>query len=264
MPDIHSTTTGPGLSAAKSIVMVHGAFAGAWCFEVFRGVFRDLGWTVHDPDLKGHGVAVGTGQDLVGVGMADYRADLTAFLQGFPEPPVLLGHSMGGVLVQQLAADGLARALVLVDAAPRAGILPSTDSERTAAQGLMSLGPFWTTVVHPNFAVAAGDSLNGVPADERRAVFDRFGPESGRALFELFFWMLDRTKATAVDVGAVRCPVLCVSGREDRIVSPETARASVSAFRYGTYREAPGHGHMLLVEPGAADIARSIAEWLPV
>jgi len=243
--------------------MIHGAFAGAWCFEAFRGVFEGQGWTVHTPDLMGHGAKAGNGPSLAGVGIADYRAELAAILRGFAEPPVLLGHSMGGVLAQQLAAEGLASALVLVDPAPRAGLLPSADSERAAAQGLMYLGPFWTTIVHPNFDAAAGDSLNRVPPDRQRAVFDRFGPESGRALFELFFWMLDGTGATVVDTDAVRCPILCVSGSEDRVVTPATARATVAAFRNGTYRELPGHGHMLLVEPGAEDIAHSIAAWLP-
>ena len=40
---------------AKDIVMLHGANAGGWCFERFRAVFEDLGWTCHAPDLIGHG-----------------------------------------------------------------------------------------------------------------------------------------------------------------------------------------------------------------
>jgi len=51
---------------------------------------------------------------LVGVGMTDYRAGLEVFLKTVPSKPVLLGHSMGAILAQQLAAAGLARALVLL------------------------------------------------------------------------------------------------------------------------------------------------------
>ena len=92
---------------ARDIVMLHGASAGGWCFDRFRGVFESLGWTCYTPDLIGHGRdAVDADTKLVGVGMADYRAELAKFLQTLSAPPVLLGHSMGAVLAQQLAEVG--------------------------------------------------------------------------------------------------------------------------------------------------------------
>ena len=74
------------------------------------------------------------GAALVGVGMADYLNELEAFLKTVAPQPAQLGHSMGGVLAQQLAAKGLARTIVLVSPAPRAGILPQTDSEKQLRQ----------------------------------------------------------------------------------------------------------------------------------
>jgi non-heme chloroperoxidase len=73
--------------------------------------------------------------------MADYRAELETFLKTLPSKPVILGHSMGGVLAQQLAAQGLASALILVAPAPRSGILPPTDAEKQLDQDLVGLGP---------------------------------------------------------------------------------------------------------------------------
>ena len=67
------------------------------------------------------------GTALVAVGMTDYLNDLEAFLKIVAPQPVLPGHSMGGVLAQQLAAKGLARAIVLVSPAPHAGILPQRE-----------------------------------------------------------------------------------------------------------------------------------------
>jgi non-heme chloroperoxidase len=250
---------------AKEIVMLHGANAGGWCFEQFRAVFEGLGWTCHTPDLIGHGTdATADGAKLIGIGIADYRAELVAFLKTLAAPPVLLGHSMGAVLAQQLAALGLARTLILISPAPRAGILPATDGERPLAQDLMTLGPFWTTVIPPDFDLACIYSLNRLPPEQQHRVFDRFGPESGRALFELFFWMFDSTSATAVNTDAVHCRVLCVSGTDDRIVSLATARATAAPFRDATFWEAEDHGHMLLLEPSADELARRISEWIPV
>jgi pimeloyl-ACP methyl ester carboxylesterase len=248
----------------KDIVMIHGANEGAWCFDKFRAVFEGLGWNCHAPDLIGHGTrATDGGNTLVGVGMADYRAELEAFLKTVPPRPVLLGHSMGGVLAQQLAAKGLARALILVAPAPRAGILPPTEGEKKLDRDLIGLGAFWKTVINPDFDLARIYTLNRVPESDQRAVFDKFGPESGRAFFELFFWMFDLTGATAVDTAAVTCPVLCLVGSDDKIASPQTARETARPYRDATFWELDGDGHMLVLEPGADQIARRIAAWIP-
>ena len=248
----------------REIVMLHGANAGAWCFDEFEAAFESLGWTCHAPDLIGHGArAEDAAKTLVGIGIADYRAELEAFLETIPPQPVLLGHSMGAVLAQLLAAQGLARALVLVAPAPHAGILPPTAGEKGLDQNLMGLGAFWKTVINPDFDLARIYTLNRVPEEEQRAVFDKFGPESGRAYFELFFWMFDSTGATVVDTKAVTCPVLCVAGAEDKIVSVATARATAEGYPGATFLELEGHGHMLVLEPGAETIARRIANWIP-
>ena len=147
--------------------------------------------------------------------------------------------------------------------APRAGILPSNDSEKDLSQSLMGIPSFWKTVINPDFDLACFYSLNRVPKDQQRSVFDKFGPESGLAYFEMFFWMLDKAKAVAVDTGAVRCPVLCLSGTDDNLVSLATARATALPYRDAQFWEEAGHGHMILVEPGAEDIARLIAAWIP-
>lgn len=248
----------------RHIVMIHGANEGGWCFDMFKSVFDGLGWTCHAPDLIGHGTkAADAAKTLIGVGLADYRAELQTFLKTLPPKPVLLGHSMGGVLAQQLAAEGFASALVLVAPAPRSGIVPPTEAEKKLDQDLMALGPIWKTVINPDFAMARIYTLNRVPEAEQRTVFDKFGPESGRAFFELFFWMFDQTGATVVDTGAVRCPVLCLIGADDKIVSPQTARETAGAYPGAAFWKLDGHGHMLVLEPGAEDIARRVADWCP-
>jgi pimeloyl-ACP methyl ester carboxylesterase len=147
--------------------------------------------------------------------------------------------------------------------APRSGILPPTEAEKKLDQDLMGLGAFWQSVINPDFSLARIYTLNRVPEAEQRAVFDRFGPESGRAFFEMFFWMFDRARATAVDTDAVTCPVLCLVGSDDKIVSPQTARETARPYRNATFWELDGHGHMLVLEPGAEAIAQRIADWIP-
>ena len=106
------------------------------------------------------------GKTLVGVGMADYRAELEAFLETIPPRPVLLGHSMGAVLAQQLAAEGRARALIMAAPAPRSGILPPTEAEKKLDQDLMGLGAFWQSVINPDINLARAYTLNRVPESD--------------------------------------------------------------------------------------------------
>ena len=248
---------------SKTIVMVHGANCGGWCFDEFRKVFEARGFTCYAPDLIGHGADKAAGQGVLpSVGMADYRAQMTAFVKALPEKPILLGHSMGAVIAQQLASDGLAEKLVLASPAPRAGIVPPTGPEKQLCKDLMSIGPFWTRALDPNFELACHYTLNLLPKDEQRRVFDRFGPESGRALFETFFWMFDQSGATIVDTGAVRCPVLCLGGAQDHIVSLESMKTTAAAYPQCEFWELKDHAHMLLIEPGAEGIARRIADWV--
>jgi pimeloyl-ACP methyl ester carboxylesterase len=222
---------------AKDIVMLHGASAGGWCFDTFRDVFEGNGWAVHTPDLIGHGRdKESADRKLVGMGLADYRAEFASVLGKLPPQPVLLGHSMGA---------------------------PSSDSEKDLSQSLMGIASFWETVIDPDFDLACFYSLNRVPKDRQRAVFDKFGPESGLAYFEMFFWMIDERRAAAVETDAVRCPVLCLSGTDDNLVSLATARATALPYRDAQFWEEAGHGHMLPVEPGADEIARRIAAWIP-
>jgi pimeloyl-ACP methyl ester carboxylesterase len=246
------------------IVMIHGAFAGGWCFENFSDALSAHGWTCRAPNLRFHGAGP-TEPDprLAATSIADYTADMAQLLAGLPDKPVLLGHSMGGIIAQQLAAKGLARALVLLASGAPWGILPSSDAERAIATGLMSAGDFWTRALQPVFEVAANDSLANLAPSAQRQVFDRLGAESGRALFELFFWMFDGKRTTAVDAAGVTCPVLVIAGAQDKVISPATGRRI--AQRYGeraTFHEAPDHGHFLLLEPGWQHLAQRCADWL--
>lgn len=247
----------------KDIVMLHGANAGGWCFDNFRKVFEELGWTCHAPDLMGHGAyKADAAKVLLDKGIADYRDEMRTFVQSLGTKPVLLGHSMGAVIAQQLAAEGLASMLILVSPAPRSGILPQTDAEKHLAKDLMAAGPFWIKVLDPVFDLARIYTLNELPEAEQQTVFDKFGPESGRALFELFFWMYDRTGATVVDTEKISGRVLCLSGSEDRIVSLDTAGATADGIKDAAFVVLEGHGHLPMLEPGAEQIARRIVSWI--
>ena len=247
------------------VVLIHGAFAGPWCLENFTAFLQARGWTCHVPALRYHDQdpKADANPALAKTSIEDYTDDLAAFVGTLDARPIVLGHAIGAVIAQKLAAQGLAQAIVLINSNVPWGVLPSTDDERAVAKGLMEAGSFWNTAMRVEFDLIAPYAFNKLDPSQQHAVFDRLGPESGTAIFEMFFWMFDDRRAVAVDFGKVTCPVLVLSGAEDRAVPPVTARKV--AEKYGTraeFHEIPGYAHFMFVEPGWERIAELCAEWM--
>jgi pimeloyl-ACP methyl ester carboxylesterase len=255
---------GMAQTVTKTVVFIHGAFCGGWCFEDFVPEFEARGFACHAPDLRFHvsGPARAPDPRLAQTSIADYKRDMEELIAGLPERPVIVGHSMGGLIGQQLAAKGLARSLVLLASGAPWGILPSSDAELALAMGLMRASPFWDRALNPSFEVARLDSLASLDPAAQRRVFDRFSAETGRALFELFFWMFDKQRTTAVETTKVACPVLVISGSDDKVVSAATGRKIAALYPSATFHEAAGRGHFLIMEEGSSQLAARCADWI--
>jgi non-heme chloroperoxidase len=249
---------------ARTVVFIHGAFCGGWCFQDFTPVLAARGFDCRTPDLRFHvsGPTREPDRRLAQTSIADYTRDMAELVASLSEPPIIIGHSMGGVIGQQLAAKGLARSLVLLASGAPWGILPSTDDELALATGLMKASPFWDKTLNPSFEVARQDSLASLDPQAQRRVFDQFGPESGRALFELFFWMFDKGRTIEVDAAKVTCPVLVVSGSDDKVISATTGRKIAQLYPGATFQEAAGRGHFLIMEEGSKQLAERCADWI--
>src|SRR5262249_51934941 len=224
------------------VVMIHGAFCGGWAFGKFRLPFEQRGFDVRTPALRHHegdiSAAVGT------TGLADYAGDLDEMLEDLYEPPILVGHSLGGLLAQMIAARRPVRALVLIAPCAPWGVMPTTFFEVVSAQTLFLAGDFWNTALKPDYAVAAAHTLDKLSRADRKAVFDRFVPESGLATFEILHWALDFRRASHVRARDVTCPILCIAGSDDRINPPSTVKRIAERYQgRAVFQEIAGHSH---------------------
>jgi pimeloyl-ACP methyl ester carboxylesterase len=104
------------------LLFVHGAFVGGWCWaENFLPYFAELGYRAHAIDLCRNGRGIAASASL-----SDYLDAIGVAIAGLGESPVLIGHSMGGFLVQRYLSRQSARAAVLMASVPPQGVLPST------------------------------------------------------------------------------------------------------------------------------------------
>jgi pimeloyl-ACP methyl ester carboxylesterase len=237
--------------------MVHGAFCGGWVFDDFRRPFEGAGLEVLTPDLPGHA----PGGSVAGLSMSDYAKAIVGLCKSCPVPPVLVGHSMGGLTALMAAARTEVGGLVLLAPSPGWGVTGSTMEEAVSAVSLYALGPFWLQAIAPDHGLAAAYSLDRFEAGTRRAVTGRMVPESGRALWEVLNWWLDPFMTTLVAPGAVKAPTLVLAGEKDVIHPPSTVRQA--AKRAGAeFREMPGMSHWLPGEPGWLDVAAASLRWM--
>lgn len=248
-----------------TLVMIHGMWCGPWCWENYRVYFEQRGYRCIVPALRYHDVdPKGTPDPALGTAsLLDYAADLEQEIDLLGEAPILVGHSMGGLLTQILGSRGRGRAMVLLTSASPAGINALKPSVIRSFWSTLTRWGFWRRPHRPTLAEATYSMLHLLSEDERRATHARFVFESGKAASEIGFWLFDRRRAARVDASRMSCPMLIVAGREDRVTPASLARKVAKKYSaVATYRELSGHAHWVIGEPGWEEVAGLVVDWL--
>lgn len=234
------------------LLLVHGAWGGSWYLRNYLYAAALAGWDTWAVNLRGHGGSRPVA-DLGRVSVRDYVQDVRDCVRALGEP-VVVGHSMGGLVAQKVAEGGGVRAAVfLTSAAPRGVVVlrwPVISRMGRYLPALLGNRPIAATFDH---AVAL--ELNRIAPSRRAWVYAQFQAESGRAMREMALG------AIPVDPAAVRCPTLVV-GAEDDCITPPAVQRRIAA-RYGSeYVEVAGHAHMLMLEDGWERPFARVLDWL--
>jgi len=249
----------------KTLFMIHGMWGAGWNWDLYRGFFEARGYSCVAPTLRYHDMNPRDEPDprLGTTSLQDYARDLEAEIRRLDDKPVLMGHSMGGLLAQILGSRGLAGALVLLTPASPSGVLALAPSVLKSFSSVLLKWGFWRSPHRLPFEAAVYAMYHLLPSCEQKAVYDRLVYESGRAAAEIGFWPFDLRKASEVEEAKISCPVLVVAGAEDRITPASVVRKV--ARKYGavsSYKEFAGQAHWVLGQPGWEQIAEYVAGWL--
>lgn len=249
-----------------AIVMMHGMFGHGAVWDRVRNHFEARGHRVLTPTLPHHGYSPDAPPhpDLGTQSLMDYTDHLEREIRAFDADAVLFGYSMGGLLAQKIAARGLGSKLVLLGPAPAAGLNPF-EPDPTRAFLKTALRPFfWRRPHRPDWKTARWGVFNGgVSEAEAQAAYDAHVWESGRVVFELAFWFLDRRRAARIDYDSIDIPVLILTGSEDRVAPSAWSRAMAQRFKSPScFEELTGLGHWLLGPPAFGQVAPRIEAFL--
>ncbi|RAK57039.1 alpha/beta fold hydrolase [Phenylobacterium deserti] len=243
----------------SSMVMVHGAFCGGWAFERFRRPFEQAGWTVAAPDLPGH-AATDPPDAVCGLSMRHYADAVADTCARQSAPPVLVGHSLGGLVALMAARRTPVRALVLFAPSAPWGVTGFSMEEAATAFGVQMLGPFPTGAMEPDADIMRRFSLDKVSKADARALIARMRRESAKALSETLNWWLDPFMTTSLGAGA-SAPSLVLVGDQDRVHPPATVRQTAARIG-GDLRVLASKSHWPFLEAGWEAVADDVLSWL--
>ncbi len=242
---------------ATPILFVHGAWHAAWCWqEHFMDYFAQRGYAAYAFDLRGHGGSDGHGR-LRWARISEYVADAAQIVQQLPAPPVVIGHSMGGLVAQKYLEMHTAPAGVLLASVPPAGVLATT--LRIARRHPLEFARvnltwrLYPLVATPRLAREAFFSAS-LPEEQLQVYAKRLQDES-------FLGFLDMLALNLPRPHRVKTPMLVLGAANDTIFHPNEIEATARAYNTSA-TVFPDMAHDMMLEAGWQAVADKIIAWL--
>jgi pimeloyl-ACP methyl ester carboxylesterase len=244
---------------------IHGYWATPATFARLKTRFEALGHDVVAPALPYHDRDPGLPPppELGTLTIEDYARFLVAEIEKLPAPPVIVGHSMGGMLAQIVAARVPHAGLVLLStAATAATAVPALDTIRTML-GVVTRWGWWEAPTRIDYGPWRWGIANGVPEDIARAEYAALVWDSGRVMAEMTLSSLSTSGATKVDYNKLSNPALVIVGADDRTTVPGISRATARKLAGPIdYHEISGVGHWLFWGETEQRVGDWMESWL--
>ena len=239
------------------LLFVHGAWQGAWCWaEHFLPYFAEHGYASHALSLRGHGASTGR-ERLRRTRIADYVTDVAQVISQLPKMPILVGHSMGGLVVQKYLETHSAPAAVLLASVPVHGVVKTTlRTARHHPLPFLKANLTWSLYPIVGTPELTRESFfsTDMPAEQLDRYFALVQDESYPAFWDMLVFRLPRP--SKVDV-----PLLVLGAANDTIYHVDEVEATARA--YNTQAEIfPNMAHNMMLEAGWQSVAKRILSWL--
>lgn len=251
---------------AKKIIFIHGLHENAHSWTAWKIFFENLGYTCHAPDYPYHGgipsvLRQHADKRLAKIRLRDVVQYYTQFIdQSGTEPPILMGHSMGGLIVQKLIQAGKGSLGICITSASPRGVLSLKWSFIRSNIGVIN--PFKGNSLYCGtkewFHYAICNTLTRQQADE---IYERSVIPESRNIPRS-----SRFSDGNIDFTKPHKPLLFVSAEKDHIIPISLNRRNVEAYKdkqsITDFKEFKGRSHSICVQEGWQEVAQFIAEWI--
>ncbi|MDN3582391.1 alpha/beta hydrolase [Mucilaginibacter flavus] len=252
---------------SKTIVFITGAFVSSACWDEWKTYFEQRGYQTLAPAWPHKDAPACTlrqrhpDADVASQRLANLTAYYADIVKQLPEKPILIGHSMGGLITQLLLQQSLATAGIAIHSLQPQGVFTFKWSFYKA--GWPALG-FFTSAKKTylmSFAEWQYAFTNGMPYDaQKEAYYNLLVPESKLVVRDA------TTAAAKIDFKRPHAPLLFIAGSTDRFIP---ASLNYSNYKKYTdkqsitdYKEFEGRNHFVLGQPTWQENADYILNWI--
>ena len=271
------TQNGNGMSGNTSakppVFFIHGLWLHKESWNNWIALFREHGYQASGASWPGDGATTEDSREhadaLAGYGVREIADYIAQQIEALPASPILIGHSFGGLLVQNLLGRDLGVAGVAIDSAPPKGVPDLPLSALKSAFPVLS-NPFnFKRAVPLTEEEFRFGFANAVSEEEAKALYETYAmPAPGRPLFQAATATLNPHSATEVNVAnAARGPLLLIAGEKDNTAPQVMIESTLRLYQKSSsavtdYKAFPNRGHSLVFDSGWREIADYSLNWL--
>lgn len=251
---------------SKTILFITGAFVSHTCWNEWSAFFEAQGFTTHAPAWPYKDApavllrARHPDPQVASIRLSDLISHYETIVNGLPEKPVIVGHSIGGLIAQLLLQKDLASAAIAIHSVPPQGVMTFKLSFLIAGWG--PLGFFTSTkkTFLMSFKQWQYAFTNGMPEEWQEKGYALAIPESKLVVRDTI------TSAAKIDFNAPHAPLLFISGTKDHTIPASLNYSNYKKYSADDsithYKEFEGRNHFVLGQPGWQEIATYIQLWL--
>jgi non-heme chloroperoxidase len=254
------------------VVFIHGLWLHASSWQPWVELFAHNGYNAIAPGWPNEPATVAAARQhpelVADLGIDAVTEHFAAIVAAQPQPPIIIGHSFGGLIAQKLLGLGYGRAAVAIDPAQIKGIKALPFAQ------LRSGFPVLGNPANKNRSVSLTTKEfrygfgNAIDAAESDWLYNQHTiPSPGRPLFEAASANFHKDSAAKVDTANnSRGPLLLISGQQDHTVPDVVTRGAYKLYGNSTavtdLKQFVDRGHSLVVDSGWAEIADYVLGWL--
>ncbi|HTT38736.1 MAG TPA: alpha/beta hydrolase [Burkholderiales bacterium] len=250
----------------KTVMLVHGAWLGPECWELFRGHYESQGYTCMTPAWPFEDATVSELRrqqhpELAKLTIGKIVDHHEQLIRALPQPPLLIGHSFGGLFVQMLLDRGLGAAGVAIDPAPPRGVFP-TPLVLYGALPIFLAWRGWSRVLSMTLPQFAWSFMHLSSPEEQRAAYERYViPTPGRLYYQAAFGIGNGVNWKNPN----RAPLLLIAGEKDRTVARSMVETNYRKQQRSPatteYKLFPDRTHWLIADSRWKELADYAIRW---